>query len=649
MIRAKIAGAPSEMGAMAEASVVAAAGQPPGISLPGGPAVRAGRARRVALVLRALPLVVLLGVSACGAWDGKREAADQQVRLSGVFLASGAADAALYAADEALVRQPGYAAALEARGNALAAMGRNEEAQQAYLQAIAASPSAVSARLALGRLLIQINPQMAEATLNEVLARQPRNVAALSNIGVARDLQGRHADAQQAYRAALGADPKNTGASVNLGLSLVLSGNNVEAIAVLRPLAEGPNPNEAVLENLAAALAATGQTAEAERVMARVGAPGQAVAPTVAQAPARPAPPPPRAPEPAPATIAAAPPIPAPAATPMPMADAQPIAPRVEPPSIPAAVAAVPVPTAVESQPAVVAAAPPPPPQTPSLEPSAPMSPGPSVPGSAETVPAIQTAGATEPGAARWATHAQLGLVETPEQALQNWQALQARMGDAPAVPEGQVVSLARRGREKFAVRAGPFAEPAGALTFCVQVRAGGGECWALTPGASALPMMAAVPTARIAPLARATQAVATPAPDATPAPPVAALAPAPASIVPTPVAPSPVALAPAPTAAPAPPTEPARVASGGRVTYAQLAAAGSATAAEGEWLRLRARLGPLLRDREALTVTADLGGRTVWRLRTGPFQASRDAEAFCAEVRSAGGACWAATVNTGS
>jgi len=48
------------------------------------------------------------------------------------------------------------------------------------------------------------------------------------------------------------------------------------------------------------------------------------------------------------------------------------------------------------------------------------------------------------------------------------------------------------------------------------------------------------------------------------------------------------------------------------------------------------------------VTQTAEVGGRTVWRLRAGPFQQSVEAEAFCAEVRSAGGKCWAATVTAG-
>ena len=107
------------------------------------------------------------------------------------------------------------------------------------------------------------------------------------------------------------------------------------------------------------------------------------------------------------------------------------------------------------------------------------------------------------------------------------------------------------------------------------------------------------------------------------------------------PLAAAPPVPAPAPAAA-------SRVAGGSWVSYAQLAAANSAEGAEGEWSRLRSRLGGLLRDRETVTQTAEVGGRTVWRLRAGPFQQGAEAEAFCAEVRSAGGKCWAATVTAG-
>ena len=49
---------------------------------------------------------------------------------------------------------------------------------------------------------------------------------ALNDLGIARDLQGRHTDAQTAYRSALGVDPDMRAAQVNLALSLAMSGQS---------------------------------------------------------------------------------------------------------------------------------------------------------------------------------------------------------------------------------------------------------------------------------------------------------------------------------------------------------------------------------------------------------------------------------------
>jgi len=639
---------------------------------------------RAAPALRILPLVALLGMGGCGIWGGGRPSEDdQKVRLSAVFLSAGAADAALVAADEVLAKQPRNAGALEARGNALAAMGRDEEAQQAYLQAIAISPSNTSARLALGRMQIRLNPQVAEQTLDQLLKRDPRNVAALSNIGVARDLQGRHADAQQAYRKALATDPKNTGAATNLGLSLVLSGNMAEAAAVLQPLADGPSPSEAVVENLAIALAATGDTAAAGRQLARILPPDQ-VGPTLDSYR--------RVPTAAPSLAAVAPPaepaVPVPA-VPIPAAPA-PLA--AAPTQRPQTVAAAPAATTTPIQVAAPVVPPDPPRSAASMPEPVPT---PAVP----VAPPPAALATTLPPGEAMATHAQVAMSATPERTMEAWGALRDRLPSGEAPTELRVVSMAYNDQGMFALRAGPFAQPDGAIRFCVEVRAAGGDCWAMTPAAPALPIAAAIPAARTMPLTSAspgapgvaepaqavpaqmassppTQAPAaapapapvaapTAAPVASPAAPPPAMAPAVMAAAPTPIVPTPSPLPPGPAVplavapspvTPAPGAPQAEASSpvapppaGTRVSYAQLSATASAEGAEGEWAKLRARFGTLLAGREALTQTAEVGGRKVWRLSTGPFRAASEAEAFCAEVRSAGGQCWSATVTAGS
>lgn len=458
---------------------------------------------RPASLLRSLAFAGLLGMSACGSLPSfVRSEPDSSLRLAGIFMNAGAPDAALRAAEEALVRRPRNAEAMVLKADALLALERRDEAQQAYLAAIAEDPRAVAPRIALGRMLVRGNPAAAEAMFADVLAREPNNAIALNNIGIARDLQGRHREAQPSYRAARQADPRMTGASVNLGLSLVLSGDMAEAVRELTPLAAAPDAPATVVENLGIALAASGDSVEATRVLARVLAPAE-ITEVLAQYRAQPV----RmaAPVAAPVPVAAAP-----VAAPLPVAA----------PTARAAPVAAPGPT--------VAMAPPGPPV-------APLPPAPVV---ARVEPAVPMA----------APVAAAPVVPPTVQ-------------DAPA-PDSIVLA---------SVAAPPPMPP--------------------VPGPVAVPV----------------------------APPVVPAAPVAAPVVAT-------------TAARAP----------GRAAYAQLAAAESEAGAPEEWERLRRRLGTLLQARETMTVAAEVGGRTVWRLRT-PFGSTAEAASFCAEVRAAGGACWAA------
>ncbi len=204
----------------------------------------------------------LLAMAGCGSLPtlGRSEP-DSSLRLATIFMSAGAPDAAL-------VRRPRNAEAMVLRADALVALERTDEAQQAYMAAIAEDPRAVGPRIALGRMLVRRNPAAAEAMFADVLARQPNNAIALNNIGIARDLQGRHREAQPSYRAARTVDPRMTGASVNLGLSLVLSGDMAEAVRELTPLAAAPDASPTVVENLGVALAANGEAGEG-RVPAR--------------------------------------------------------------------------------------------------------------------------------------------------------------------------------------------------------------------------------------------------------------------------------------------------------------------------------------------------------------------------------------------
>ena len=92
---------------------------------------------------------------------------------------------------------------------------------------------------------------------------------ALNDLGIARDLLGRHQDAQAAYRQAIGLEASMSGAQVNLALSLAMSGRADDAAPLLRPLASAPNASRSPRHDLAAVLATGGDRSEAERILAQ--------------------------------------------------------------------------------------------------------------------------------------------------------------------------------------------------------------------------------------------------------------------------------------------------------------------------------------------------------------------------------------------
>ena len=552
-------------------------------------AISANYRNRKANLGRSVALAALLGVTGCNSLSSMAESEpDPSVKLAGIFLNAGAPDAALRAADDALTRQPRNAVALKARADALVQLGRAEDAQITYAALIAATPSDIAPRIALGRMLVQNNPAAAEQLFAEVLARAPGNAIAMNNMGIARDLQGRHVEAQAAYRAARAVDPKMTGASVNLGLSQVLAGDMNEAVRTLSPLAALDDAPAAVHENLGIALAARGETAEARRVMARVMSPAEiaealgqvraTAAPRVAAIAPRPAAQPPVQPAtPMPAVPVAALPVPL-AAVAVPVALVQPVAPIAvvaePPPTVPLA-----APLAEPVRQAGVAVA------------------MPIAPGSTPAPAPLAT-----PAARSGAAYVQLAMAQSAGRARARWDEIRASQETLLADRRLVVAATSFREQAVWAVRTGPFATPRQAESFCQQLIAAGQDCWAIIPAPGVAPGVA---------------------PDAAPA----------EATVTAPAAASPVAAIAEPAVPPAP-----------RTTYAQLAASDSEAAVAGEWERLQRKIGALLRDRQQITMAAEVAGRQVWRLRTGPFEQPRAAEAFCAEVRAAGGKCWAAT-----
>ena len=219
---------------------------------------------------RGVTLVLLLSLAACsprgvtgvGSGPPGLDVADNALK-------GGSPEIALQIANNVLTQNPGNGSALATRGEALTALGRPEEAAIAFSQVPPKDPASVSAQIGLGRIKLASDPVGAEAAFLGALSQDPRNGVALNDLGIARDLQGRHTDAQTAYRNALGIDPNMRAAQVNLALSLAMSGQSRDAVQLLRPLASKPDASQQVRHDMAAVLAMSGSRTEAEQILSK--------------------------------------------------------------------------------------------------------------------------------------------------------------------------------------------------------------------------------------------------------------------------------------------------------------------------------------------------------------------------------------------
>ena len=215
------------------------------------------------------PLTVLVLVAAlggCAASDATLTGAPS-IETARVALASGSAELALNICTNLLSKRPKDGALLVCRGDALTSMGRNAEAMGLYQQALEMDGRLASAKLGLGRIYLGSDPARAEALFLDALTSEPRNPQVLNNLGIARDLQGRHSEAQTAYGEAIAAAPDLRAPQVNLALSMAMSGHAGEAVRIIRPIGERSDATPRERHDLAAVLAMDGKTDEAARLL----------------------------------------------------------------------------------------------------------------------------------------------------------------------------------------------------------------------------------------------------------------------------------------------------------------------------------------------------------------------------------------------
>jgi Flp pilus assembly protein TadD len=229
--------------------------------------------------IRRIAIVALLPLAACaavqrlgGSGTGGLRSGTPSIEVADTALRSGAPDLALHVTDAILADEPRDVKALECKSEALAALGRTDEAASTMSKAITVKPDLWPAYLAHARLAIAARePSAAEASLRKLLAHEPKNVAALTDLGVALDMLDRHAEAQAQYRAALVLSPDLASARADLGLSLALGGKAAEGVKTLTPLTAQPEVAAQARHDLALAMTLAGDGDSAQSMLGQYG------------------------------------------------------------------------------------------------------------------------------------------------------------------------------------------------------------------------------------------------------------------------------------------------------------------------------------------------------------------------------------------
>ena len=226
--------------------------------------------------VRSTGLALLLCVSACGGHDlagtGTRA---PSLNVAQAALEGGSGQIALQVSEGVLREHPNDTRAMEIKGDALTLLGDPDQAAAIFQALLAKDPNSIRANIGLGRIRLAKNPAAAEALFQQVLKRDPKETTALNNLGIARDLQGHHAEAQVAYHQVLAVDPNLESAQVNLALSMAMSGHGPEAVRLLQARATQPGAAVKVRHDYAVVLAMAGNRPEAERVLSNDLAPDE--------------------------------------------------------------------------------------------------------------------------------------------------------------------------------------------------------------------------------------------------------------------------------------------------------------------------------------------------------------------------------------
>ncbi len=156
---------------------------------------------------------------------------------------------------EAVRLDPGNATNHNNLGATLSGLGRHDEAETAYREALRLDSGNVTYHGNLARMLLDLGRHdEAETAYREAVRLDPGNATNHNNLGTALFAQGRHDEAETAYREALRLDPGNATYHNNLGNMQFDLGRHDEAETAYREAARLDSGNATYHNNLATTL-----------------------------------------------------------------------------------------------------------------------------------------------------------------------------------------------------------------------------------------------------------------------------------------------------------------------------------------------------------------------------------------------------------
>ncbi len=193
-----------------------------------------------------------------------REQFGPALRLARASRANGDLASAINLYSSVVAIKPADPAILLEFGDTLVDAGSIDDAIDVYRRVERNSPAWLGSQLGLQQSYLRLGqPQVALQFAELAMASAPLDHRVLVGRGVTLDMLGRHAKAQESYRAVLESAPHNVAARNDLALSLALTGQFAEAVDIMTSMARSSTSTPRVRQNLALIYGLAGDAAQA--------------------------------------------------------------------------------------------------------------------------------------------------------------------------------------------------------------------------------------------------------------------------------------------------------------------------------------------------------------------------------------------------